>query len=215
MVLDFTNTTNMLVTLHLNACMQFKLHIVQTKYERWTFGQNLVVVTRTSVIDTPPRIRTSRFESLISCTPKKSRLLSVGIKVISRIASLGFSTRSWSIYVAMSMRASGCRATAGVRIPNYLFILLLSSTWFPLKKFSSTLPMPSSECFQFFFVLRIDCIYFLTRRNTNELVKDIWRNMVLENMYIRYLVRTWKNLAIINCYWSTSVYPIIKHAWIS
>lgn len=182
MVLDFTNTTNMLVTLHLNACMQFKLYIVQTEHESWTFGQNLVVVTWTSVIDTSPGIQTSRFESLISCTPKKSRLLFVGIKVISRIASLGFPTRSWSIYVAMGMRASGCRATAGVRIPNYLLILLLSCTWFPLKKFSSTLSMLSSECFQFFFILRIDRIYFLTRRNINRLVKDIWRNIVLENI---------------------------------
>lgn len=44
MVLDFTNTTNILVTLHQNPCMQLKLHQVQTEQER-TFGQNSVVVT--------------------------------------------------------------------------------------------------------------------------------------------------------------------------
>lgn len=149
---------------------------------------NSIVVAWTSVVDTTSRICTSRFKPLLSCTPKKSSSLSVRIKVISRIASLHFSTGSWSINVAISMRVSGCHATTGVRISNDLLILLLSWMWFPLKKFSSATAMLSSKCCQFFFILSIDCIYFLTMKNTRNLLKLNWE--ITTDFNIRFILVT-------------------------
>jgi len=126
-------------------------------------GQNSIVVAWTSVVDTTTRIWTPRFKSLISTSPKKSSSLPVRIKVIGRIASLHFSTHTWSIRIVETMRVAGCHATARVRIPYELLVLLLPSMCFPLKKFSSSVAMLSSKCCQFFFILSIDCINFLKR----------------------------------------------------
>lgn len=146
-------------------------------------GKNSIVVAWTSIIDTATRIWASRLKSLISSTPKKSGSLSVSIKVICRIASLHFSTTSCSIHSAVTMRVSGCHATAGVRISYGLLVLLVSCMWFPLKKFSSATGMPSTDCCQFFFILSIDCIYFLKTTNTWTFVRSSMelRDVALEN----------------------------------